>query len=64
MDDLDLLRSSGMRAYFDTKEEALQFAEENKFKRKPKYWQPYIWKEKQVEHINYEWIEVKGESGE
>lgn len=53
-DDWDILRGSEDK-YFDTLEEAKDFANKNKRKGKPFYWQPFIFKQEEIKTILYTW---------
>jgi len=43
------------REYFETEKLALECVEKNKRKGKPFYWQPYMWKEVEVEITTKHW---------
>ena len=58
VDDWDLLRYSEKK-YFDDLDSAKKFAEENKHKGKPFYWQPNIWKEHEFERTETYWRSVR-----
>ena len=53
-DDWDLLRYC-QKAYFNSKGDATEFAETHKFKGKPFYWQPHIYKEHEKRVTQYSW---------
>lgn len=57
-DDWQLVRND-YRAYFDSKDEALKFSEKYKFKNKPSYWNPSIWKEELKSVVTESWQKVK-----
>ena len=54
MNDLDLMRSMN-KEYFTNELKATQFAEKQRHKTKPDYWQPDMWKEEEYEVTNKYW---------
>lgn len=53
-DDWQLMMNSH-RKYFYSESEAKAFAEKHFFKKKPKYWQPEIWREIEYEVVSKHW---------